>query len=187
MAFPATFDEFAEKHKIVDSEEIYTNGTELIPIFRVKQWLEHQEMLKGANCILNRKINKNAISQLKDLINDRRSFLTGDDSDAVFKHDIEALEVAIAAMQGKSETDESTTIAKAANYLIVNLPEIVNKAIEQLPQAIAKAAMMIENRQEQGGAESLNREVYNRLQDIIKLYPYPLGGKNFEEWDGSGD
>lgn len=48
MAFPATFDEFAEKYKIVDSKEIYTNGTELIPIFRVKQWLEHQEMLKGA-------------------------------------------------------------------------------------------------------------------------------------------
>lgn len=48
-------------------------------------------------------------------------------------------------------------------------------------------AVKIRNRLEQGGAESLNREVYNRLQDIIKLYPYPLGGKNFEEWDGSGD
>lgn len=43
MAFPATFEEFAEQYKIVDSEEIYTNGTELIPIFRVEQWLRHQE------------------------------------------------------------------------------------------------------------------------------------------------
>ena len=42
MTFPATFDEFAEEYKIVDSQEIYTNGTELIPIFRVKQWLDHQ-------------------------------------------------------------------------------------------------------------------------------------------------
>ena len=40
MNFPATFDEFAEQYKIVDSKEVYTNGTELIPIFRVKQWLE---------------------------------------------------------------------------------------------------------------------------------------------------
>lgn len=41
MTFPETFDEFAEQYKIVDSKEIYTNSTELIPIFRVKQWLEH--------------------------------------------------------------------------------------------------------------------------------------------------
>lgn len=47
MTFPETFDEFAEQYKIVDSKEIYTNGTALIPIFRVKQWLEHQELLKG--------------------------------------------------------------------------------------------------------------------------------------------
>lgn len=41
MSFPATFDEFAEQYKIVDSKEVYTNGTELIPIFRVNQWLRH--------------------------------------------------------------------------------------------------------------------------------------------------
>ena len=33
MTFPATFEEFAKTYKIVDSEQIYTNGTELIPIF----------------------------------------------------------------------------------------------------------------------------------------------------------
>jgi hypothetical protein len=48
LTFPATFDEFAEAYKIVDSKEIYTNGAELIPIFRVKQWLEHQELKGGA-------------------------------------------------------------------------------------------------------------------------------------------
>lgn len=41
MTFPATFEEFAEQYKIVDTKQVYTNGTELIPIFRVKQWLEH--------------------------------------------------------------------------------------------------------------------------------------------------
>jgi hypothetical protein len=42
MCFPETFAEFAEQYKITDSEQIYTNGTELIPIFRVEQWLEHK-------------------------------------------------------------------------------------------------------------------------------------------------
>ena len=46
MTFPATFEEFAEEYKMVDSKEVYSNGIEYIPIFRVKQWLEHQEALK---------------------------------------------------------------------------------------------------------------------------------------------
>lgn len=46
MTFPKTFDEFAEQYKIIDDEEIYTNGQELIPIFRVKQWLEHEDLVK---------------------------------------------------------------------------------------------------------------------------------------------
>lgn len=41
MDFPQTFDEFAERYKIVDKKEVYTNGTALIPIFRVNQWLDH--------------------------------------------------------------------------------------------------------------------------------------------------
>ena len=44
MSFPATFDEFAEQYQIVDKQEVYTNGTELIPIFRVKQWLDHADV-----------------------------------------------------------------------------------------------------------------------------------------------
>lgn len=43
MTFPKTVDEFMEKYKIVDTEKVYTNGTELVPIFRVKQWFEHSE------------------------------------------------------------------------------------------------------------------------------------------------
>lgn len=48
MTFPATFDEFAEQYKIVDKQEIYTNGTALIPIFRVKQWLENADVAPRA-------------------------------------------------------------------------------------------------------------------------------------------
>ena len=42
MAFPETFDEFVESFGFVDSKEYYTNGSELIQVFRVKQWLEHE-------------------------------------------------------------------------------------------------------------------------------------------------
>ena len=40
MNFPDTAEEFMEQYKIVDSEEVYTNGAELVPIFRMKQWFE---------------------------------------------------------------------------------------------------------------------------------------------------
>lgn len=41
MEFPNTFDEFASAYGFVDKDEVYTNGSELIPVFRVEQWLEH--------------------------------------------------------------------------------------------------------------------------------------------------
>lgn len=41
MTFPATVEEFMEQYKIVDTDKVYTNGTELVPIFRMKQWFEH--------------------------------------------------------------------------------------------------------------------------------------------------
>lgn len=41
MEFPETFEEFAKAYSIVDREEVYTNGAKLIPVFRVKQWLEN--------------------------------------------------------------------------------------------------------------------------------------------------
>ena len=41
MMFPDTAEEFIEQYKIVDTDQVYTNGAELIPIFRMKQWLEH--------------------------------------------------------------------------------------------------------------------------------------------------
>ena len=43
MEFPETFKEFARKYRIVDSKQVYTNGAELIPTFRVEQWLENME------------------------------------------------------------------------------------------------------------------------------------------------
>lgn len=41
MTFPDTVEEFMEQYKVVDAEHIYTNGSEFVPIFRMKQWFEH--------------------------------------------------------------------------------------------------------------------------------------------------
>lgn len=41
MSFPQTIEEFMEQYKVVDTEQVYSNGAEFVPIFRVKQWLEH--------------------------------------------------------------------------------------------------------------------------------------------------
>ena len=59
MMFPATVDEFMEKYKVVDSEHVYSNGMEMVPIFRMKQWFEHE-----ANH--NAEISKKEIIHCKD-------------------------------------------------------------------------------------------------------------------------
>ena len=42
MTFPDTVEEFMEQYKITDTERIYTNGAELVPIFRMRQWFDHK-------------------------------------------------------------------------------------------------------------------------------------------------
>lgn len=41
MEFPNTMKEFIDSFSFKDSEEVYTNGAELIPVFRVEQGFEH--------------------------------------------------------------------------------------------------------------------------------------------------
>ena len=41
MSFPETWEEYEKQYGFTDSKEIYTNGSRLIPSFRVEQWLEH--------------------------------------------------------------------------------------------------------------------------------------------------
>lgn len=50
MMFPETVEEFMESYKIVDTDEVYTNGTELVPIFRMKQWFEHIDAVPVVRC-----------------------------------------------------------------------------------------------------------------------------------------
>lgn len=41
MTFPDDWREFLKNYSFRDSEEVYTNGSELIPVFRVEQLIEH--------------------------------------------------------------------------------------------------------------------------------------------------
>lgn len=41
MTFPNTVEEFMDKYKIVDTYCVYTNGVEMVPIFRMQQWFDH--------------------------------------------------------------------------------------------------------------------------------------------------
>ena len=50
MTFPETVEEFMEQYKITDTEKIYTNGTDLVPIFRMKQWFEHIQSVPFKPC-----------------------------------------------------------------------------------------------------------------------------------------
>ena len=48
MTFPASVEEFMEQYKMTDTEHVYSNGTEYVPIYRMKQWFEncrHQQRL----------------------------------------------------------------------------------------------------------------------------------------------
>lgn len=40
MQFPETVEGFMQQYKITDTQQVYTNGAELVPIFRMQQWFE---------------------------------------------------------------------------------------------------------------------------------------------------
>lgn len=41
MMFPDTVEEFMEQYKMVDTDKVYSNGAEYVPIFRMEQWFDH--------------------------------------------------------------------------------------------------------------------------------------------------
>ena len=61
-ALNESLDDFMEYYKMVDTEEIYSNGTEFVPIFRVKQWEEYNNKDKE-------------IERLNNIINELKAIL----------------------------------------------------------------------------------------------------------------
>ena len=54
MSFPDTFEEFLEQYSFKDDRKVYTNGTTLIPVFRVNQMIDHYFSRDNlpSNCIM---------------------------------------------------------------------------------------------------------------------------------------
>ena len=50
MTFPDTVEEFMDQYKIIDTKQVYTNGIEFVPIFRMKQWFEHLPSVQPEDC-----------------------------------------------------------------------------------------------------------------------------------------
>lgn len=75
MDFPDTFDEFVKDYGFKDKDEVYTNGSELIPVFRVKQWLEHISTTKndlGDDCV-RRKAVLNTLERMDKVLDEDRT------------------------------------------------------------------------------------------------------------------
>ena len=43
MIFPDTVEEFMEEYKMIDRDQVYSNGIEYVPIFRMEQWFRHKK------------------------------------------------------------------------------------------------------------------------------------------------
>ena len=70
MEFPNTFEEFAEQFSFKDKDEVYTNGIDLIPVFRVQQWLEHKAKTeRNFYTFLLNQINPNELEKYLEMFN----------------------------------------------------------------------------------------------------------------------
>lgn len=49
MEFPDTVEEFMEQYRVTDTDHVYSNGTDYVPIFRMKQWFEHLQPKTNAD------------------------------------------------------------------------------------------------------------------------------------------
>lgn len=47
LTFPETMEEFIEQYKVVKGENLYCDGVEFIPVFRMKEWVERLQPQKG--------------------------------------------------------------------------------------------------------------------------------------------
>ena len=50
MLFPDSVEEFMEYYKVVDTEHIYSNGVEFVPIFRMRQWFDRPKEPRCPHC-----------------------------------------------------------------------------------------------------------------------------------------
>ena len=72
MMFPNTIEEFIDDYKFIDKEKVYTNGSELIQVYRIKQCLDYYNDKKDKEI---QRLN-NIIDELEKFINKRIDYET---------------------------------------------------------------------------------------------------------------
>lgn len=65
-AIQHAFEEFVDYYGFEDGDQVYTSGTMLIPVFRVKQWLENIEQKDTDEYVLFNK--EKAIRRIKEIM-----------------------------------------------------------------------------------------------------------------------
>ena len=68
-ALNKSLDDFMESYKTTDTEKIYSNGTEFVPIFRVKQWFEYNNQDKEIERLNKRIEDLNIINEEHQILN----------------------------------------------------------------------------------------------------------------------
>lgn len=107
MKFSHTFDEFANEYGFKDKEEVYTNGSELIPVFRVKQWLEHiQEPTTKNNLAVDCVSRQVAIDALSKWLHEVFGIKESDGTATIFKRLRELPSVSPARPKGNVHESE---------------------------------------------------------------------------------
>ena len=69
-----SLDDFMESYKITDTEKIYSNGMELVPIFRIKQWEEYNNQDKEIERL------HSIIKEVREFIKEKYDFILEDDT-----------------------------------------------------------------------------------------------------------
>ena len=108
MHFPDTVEEFMEEYKLVDTEQVYTNGTELVPIFRMKQWFEHEKAQLSQEDTTKDAISRQAAIDAVNNAFDRETLLTG----FVRSIAVRAIRDMPSAQPVATDTDAGDTISK---------------------------------------------------------------------------
>ena len=73
MSFPPTWQDFVAQYQFRDSEEVYTNGSKLVPVFRIEQMMEHyHERIEKENERLVIKLNAEHIARQNTEIENAR-------------------------------------------------------------------------------------------------------------------
>lgn len=70
MTFPDTVEEFMDSYKIVDTEQVYTNGTEMVPIYRMRQWFEHEGGDYCMSRITFNEVHQKSLDTINKMISD---------------------------------------------------------------------------------------------------------------------